>query len=124
MLPFSIGGVENHIWSLSQCLLRRSCKVVVITHMYGEHEGIRYMPGGLKVYYTPITTFVKKVAFPTYTALFPILRDILIREDVSIVHGHQVLPGKLVLAVRRAAIIPLYILSLSPSLFLSLAFRV
>ena len=86
----SVGGVEQHIWSLSQCLLKLGCKVVVVTHAYNELSGVRVMTGGLKVFYVPMVPFTKKVAFPTYTALLPIFREILIREGVTIVHGHQV----------------------------------
>lgn len=38
-----------HIWSLSQCLLRRGHRVVVITHGYDNRKGVRYMTNGLKV---------------------------------------------------------------------------
>ena len=46
-----LGGVEMHIWSLAQHLLRLGHKVIVITHAYGQRKGVRYMPGPLKVYY-------------------------------------------------------------------------
>ena len=46
----NLGGVEMHIWSLSQCLIQRGHKVVVLTHAYGDRQGIRYMTNGLKVY--------------------------------------------------------------------------
>jgi hypothetical protein len=86
----SVGGVEQHIWSLSQSLLQLGCRVIVVTHAYGDVHGVRHMVGGLKVYYTPMTPFTLKVALPTYTALLPIFRDIVVREGVTIVHGHQV----------------------------------
>jgi hypothetical protein len=95
----SVGGVEQHIWSLSQCLLRLGWRVIVVTHAYGDCRGVRHMAGGLKVYYTPMTPFTQKVALPTYTALLPIFRDIVLRERVLIVHGHQVRCA----GVRRAA---------------------
>lgn len=44
-----LGGVEMHIWSLSQCLLRRGHRVVVVTHAYDNRKGVRYMTNGLKV---------------------------------------------------------------------------
>ena len=44
-----MGGVEMHIWSLAQCLLRRGHKVVVITHAYDGRVGVRYMTNGLTV---------------------------------------------------------------------------
>lgn len=46
-----LGGVEMHIWSLSQHLIRLGHKVIVITHAYGKRKGVRYMAGPLKVYY-------------------------------------------------------------------------
>lgn len=84
-----LGGVEMHIWSLSQCLLQRGHKVIVITHATGNRKGIRYMTNGLKVYYLPIVPFVDNVAFPTFYGSFSLLRQILIREQIEIVHGHQ-----------------------------------
>jgi glycosyltransferase involved in cell wall biosynthesis len=46
-----LGGVEMHIWSLSQQLIRLGHKVIVITHAYDNRKGVRYLPGPLKVYY-------------------------------------------------------------------------
>lgn len=43
------GGVESHIYQLSQCLLARGHKVVVFTHAYGQRSGVRYFTNGLKV---------------------------------------------------------------------------
>ena len=43
------GGVEEHIFNLSQCLIMKGHKVIVITHSYGKRAGIRYMTNGLKV---------------------------------------------------------------------------
>jgi phosphatidylinositol glycan class A protein len=45
-----MGGVEEHIFNLSQCLIRRGHKVIVMTHSYGERVGVRYMTNGLKVW--------------------------------------------------------------------------
>lgn len=44
-----IGGVENHIYQLSQCLIQRNHKVIVVTHAYDDRVGVRYMTNGLKV---------------------------------------------------------------------------
>lgn len=44
-----IGGVENHIYQLSQCLIERDYKVIVVTHAYDDRVGVRYMTNGLKV---------------------------------------------------------------------------
>ncbi|CAI8592427.1 unnamed protein product [Vicia faba] len=85
----NFGGVENHIYYLSQCLLNLGHKVVVATHAYGNRSGVRYMTGGLKVYYVPWRPFVMQNTFPTIYGLLPIIRTILIRERITVVHGHQ-----------------------------------
>ena len=85
----NLGGVEMHIWSLAQCLIQRGHKVIVITHAYEGRQGIRYMTNGLKVYYLPLTVFYDQVIMPTCYAFFPLFRNILIRERINIVHGHQ-----------------------------------
>ena len=46
-----MGGVEMHIWSLSQHLIRLGHKVIVVTHSYANRKGVRYMQDNLKVYY-------------------------------------------------------------------------
>lgn len=45
----NLGGVESHIFTLSQCLITLGHKVIVITHSYGNRVGVRYMTNGLKV---------------------------------------------------------------------------
>nr|XP_008384391.2 phosphatidylinositol N-acetylglucosaminyltransferase subunit A-like [Malus domestica] len=83
----NFGGVENHIYYLSQCLLKLGHKVVV-THAYNNRSGVRYMTGGLKVYYV-WKPFLMQNTFPTFYGTLPIVRTILIREKISLVHGHQ-----------------------------------
>lgn len=64
-------------------------QVVVVTHAYGKRSGVRYMTGGLKVYYVPWRPFFNQNTFPTLYGTLPIIRTILIRERINIVHGHQ-----------------------------------
>ncbi|KAF5187211.1 Phosphatidylinositol n-acetylglucosaminyltransferase gpi3 subunit [Thalictrum thalictroides] len=85
----NFGGVENHIYYLSQCLLKLGHKVVVMTHAYGNRSGVRYMTGGLKVYYIPWKPFLMQNTLPTIYGTLPIIRTILVRERISLVHGHQ-----------------------------------
>ncbi|XVF20278.1 hypothetical protein REPUB_Repub11eG0184100 [Reevesia pubescens] len=85
----NFGGVENHIYYLSQCLLKLGHKVIVMTHAYGNRSGVRYMTGGLKVYYVPWRPFLMQNTLPTFYGTFPIIRTILLREKISLVHGHQ-----------------------------------
>jgi len=47
------GGVESHIYQLSQRLIDRGHKVIVITHASGDRTGIRYLTNGLKVLLSP-----------------------------------------------------------------------
>jgi phosphatidylinositol glycan class A protein len=44
---------------------------------------------GLKVYYLPCMAFYDQCTFPAPGTMFPLIRNILIRERVDIVHGHQ-----------------------------------
>ncbi|EDV26940.1 uncharacterized protein TRIADDRAFT_23147 [Trichoplax adhaerens] len=84
----NIGGVENHIFQLSQCLIERGHKVVVVTHSYGNRTGIRHMTNFLKVYYLPMKVFWLQSTMPTIFTTLPILRCIFIREQITLVHGH------------------------------------
>jgi phosphatidylinositol glycan class A protein len=88
-----LGGVEMHIWSLSQCLLALGHRVVVVTGNYAagagsRRTGVRYMTNGLKVYYLPLVPCFDQAVFPSYFAGLPLFRNILLRERVGIVHGH------------------------------------
>ena len=85
----NMGGVETHIWSLSQCLMQRGHKVIVVTHAYDGCQGVRYMTNGLKVYYLSLSTCYDQVIFPSLCSFFALFRNILVRERISIVHGHQ-----------------------------------
>ncbi|CAF1665492.1 unnamed protein product [Adineta ricciae] len=84
-----IGGVENHIYQLSQCLIDRDHKVIVITHAYNDRVGVRYMTNGLKVYYLPFKPFYNNAILPTVFSTIPLIRSILLRERITIVHGHS-----------------------------------
>ncbi|KAF4678222.1 hypothetical protein FOL47_003284 [Perkinsus chesapeaki] len=84
-----LGGVEMHIYQLSQCLMELGFYVIVITHYRGDRMGIRYMTNGLKVYYLPYKTFVDQCTPPAFITYFALMRQILIRERIDIVHGHQ-----------------------------------
>ncbi|KAJ5070951.1 n-acetylglucosaminyl-phosphatidylinositol biosynthetic protein [Anaeramoeba ignava] len=85
----NVGGVENHIFQLSQCLIKRGHKVVVCTHQYKKRKGIRYMTNGLKVYYIPKQPTFRQTTLPTLLNSLPMFRNIMIRERIDIVHGHQ-----------------------------------
>lgn len=78
-----------HIFSLAQHLIRQNHKVIVITHSYNGRKGVRYLPGPMKVYYCPIISMVDDDAMPTFSATLPLIRHILIRERIQVVHAHQ-----------------------------------
>ena len=86
----STGGVEMHIHQLAQCLLRHGHKVIVITHKYGSRTGVRWLAGGLKVYHVPFASVYDRCLLPTGVLLLPLLRDILVRERITVVHAHAV----------------------------------
>lgn len=85
----NMGGVEEHIFNLSQCLLGRGHKVVILTHSYGDRIGVRYMTNGLKVYYIPVKVFYNQCVLPTMICSLPLIRYIFLREEIEIVHGHS-----------------------------------
>lgn len=82
------GGVESHIYQLSTKLIDRGHKVVIITHAYEGRTGIRYLTNGLKVYHVPFFVIYRETTMPTVFSFFPIFRNIIIREEIEIVHGH------------------------------------
>lgn len=87
-----LGGVEMHIWSLAQCLVKMGHKVIIVTNIYntsnGKRVGVRHMTNGVKMYYMPVVAMFDQATMPTYYAFFPLFRKILIRERIDIVHGH------------------------------------
>ncbi|PKI82272.1 phosphatidylinositol N-acetylglucosaminyltransferase [Malassezia vespertilionis] len=86
----NVGGVEGHMYTVAQHLLQRGHKVIVITHAYAPHRrGVRYLSGGLKVYYIPLPIIERQDVFPSLFNHMPIMRAILLREDIQLVHGHQ-----------------------------------
>lgn len=82
------GGVEFHVYHLSQKLIDMGHSVIIITHDYGNRSGIRMLTNGLRVYYVPFLEVYRSTALPTVFLAFPILRNIFIREQIDIVHGH------------------------------------
>lgn len=98
------GGVELHVYHLSQKLILLGHSVIIITHDYGTRTGIRYLTNGLKVYYLPFFVLYREATFPTVFLAFPILRNIFIRENIDIVHGHGLLSSLCHEAILHAGI--------------------
>ncbi|XP_043929065.1 phosphatidylinositol N-acetylglucosaminyltransferase subunit A [Protopterus annectens] len=85
----NMGGVESHIYQLSQCLIERGHKVIIVTHSYGNRKGIRYLTKGLKVYYLPLKVMYNQSTATTLFHTLPLFRSIFIREQVTIIHAHS-----------------------------------
>uniref|UniRef100_A0A8C4QVC5 phosphatidylinositol N-acetylglucosaminyltransferase n=1 Tax=Eptatretus burgeri TaxID=7764 RepID=A0A8C4QVC5_EPTBU len=83
------GGVESHVYQLSQCLVERGHRVVVVTHAYGDRAGIRYLTNGLRVYYLPLRPMYNQATAPTLFHSLALLRCVFIREHVTVVHAHS-----------------------------------
>lgn len=88
----NLGGVEMHEFAIGYCLKERGHNVIAITKNYGDRTGVRYLPNGIKVYHIPIQNIPgsNKAVNPNFLMIeiVPILREILIRESIDIVHTH------------------------------------
>nr|CAD2209019.1 unnamed protein product [Meloidogyne enterolobii] len=83
------GGVETHIYQLAKCLLNNGHKVIVLTHAYGNRNGIRYLYSGkLKVYYLPCLVIGNNY-LPSALGSLPWFRKIFSFENIQIVHSHS-----------------------------------
>jgi phosphatidylinositol N-acetylglucosaminyltransferase subunit A len=98
----NIGGVESHIYYLSQRLVQNGNKVVIITHAYPNRNGIRYLSSCVKVYYLPHWLVTDQVSLPTVYSFFPLFRQIMIREKIDIVHGHAAFSSMALEAILHA----------------------
>ncbi|XP_060689326.1 phosphatidylinositol N-acetylglucosaminyltransferase subunit A [Hemiscyllium ocellatum] len=85
----NMGGVESHIYQLSQCLIERGHKVIVLSHAYGARRGVRYLSHGLKVYYLPLRVMYNQSTASTLFHSLPLVRWVLVRERVALVHAHS-----------------------------------
>lgn len=47
------------------------------------------MTNGLKVYYIPVKVFYNQCVLPTMICSLPLIRYILLREKIQIIHGHS-----------------------------------
>lgn len=76
-----------------------------------ERVGVRYMSRGLKVYYIPLPIMMGNLSFPLLLGLFPVLRNIIVRERIDLVHGYVVRRSRL--TDPDHTVLPLLLLSLS-----------
>lgn len=60
----------------------------MVTHAYRGRTGVHYLTNGLKVYHVPFLVIYRETTMPTVFSFFPMFRNIIIREQIEIVHGH------------------------------------
>lgn len=113
----NVGGVESHIYQLSQCLIACGHKVVVVTHAYNDRTGVRYMSNGLKVYYLPLAIVYSQCILPSIISTFPLLRQILLRERINIVHAHSAFSALALEAIIHARVLGIRSVFTDHSLF-------
>jgi len=114
------GGVESHLMSLCMGLLKLGHHVIIITKSFGDRHGVRYMTNGVKIYYLPVLTIDTasgKATLPLLYGMFPIYRQIWIREQIEIVHGHQCTGGMGMEALLHARTMGLHTVFTDHSLF-------
>lgn len=85
----NMGGVESHIYQLSQCLIEKGHKVVIVTHAYGRRKGVRHLTNGLKVYYLPLQVMYNQSTATTCFHSLPLMRCVFVRERITVVHAHS-----------------------------------
>ncbi len=105
------------MYCLSQRLVQKGHKVVIITHAYPNRTGIRYLSSCVKVYYLPHWLVTDQVSLPTVYSFFPLLRQILIREKIDIVHGHAAFSSMALEAIMHAKTMGLKAIFTDHSLF-------
>ena len=84
-----LGGVETHIYSLSQLLAAAGHAVTIVTKSLGGRCGVRCLPNSVKAYYAPFTELTAGTTVPTFTISYLYIRTILNREAINLVHTHQ-----------------------------------
>ncbi|KAI5190678.1 phosphatidylinositol N-acetylglucosaminyltransferase subunit A [Nematocida minor] len=83
-----LGGVENHILNLSKELKKLGHTVIIITNANTGVSGVRYVDG-FKVYYLELFTLFGGSVFPTVLCSSMPIVELLLAEEIEIVHGHQ-----------------------------------
>jgi len=84
------GGVETHGYQLAQCLIERGHKVTILSNKFNsERSGVRTFVNGVKIYHLPYIPALNGVnSFFTLWHAIPVMRQIMIKEHIDIVHGH------------------------------------
>jgi len=62
LVPPKYGGVETHIFFLSQCLIDRGHKITGLGNYFlSARTGVRNYPNGMKFYYLPHKPWIASV---------------------------------------------------------------
>jgi phosphatidylinositol N-acetylglucosaminyltransferase subunit A len=78
----SLGGVEMHIHELACRISKKIDNLIIITHQYPDHVGVRY-ESGFKIYYLPIPYDKNlNVIYPTFFLNFCKAKKILEEENI------------------------------------------
>lgn len=75
------------------------------------------MTCGLKVYYLPFLVIYNQCTLPTIMISFPLIRNILIREDITVVHAHSAFSSLALEVMLHAATLGLRAVFTDHSLF-------
>ncbi|GMI01788.1 hypothetical protein TrLO_g3132 [Triparma laevis f. longispina] len=82
-----VGGVETHIRSLSSKLAENH-KVTILTSSSNSSHGLLPL-GPLKIYYLPLLPLSSGTSLPTFFSSYIFFKTVIIREGITLVHGHQ-----------------------------------
>lgn len=83
------GGVEIHIQNLAMSLLQYKNKVVILTRSKCSLNGLYFMNSSIRIYYVPTMHFIKGTSIPYLSTLHQYLKQIVIHENIEIIHMHQ-----------------------------------
>ncbi|PWN25862.1 UDP-Glycosyltransferase/glycogen phosphorylase [Jaminaea rosea] len=116
-----VGGVEGHMLAIGRELVARGHTVIVITHAYApDRTGIRHLSVSspttsepqvrtLKIYHLPLLPVPgTQATLPQFFASHPLIRTILLRERVQLLHAHQALSSLAHEALLHARCLPLH----------------
>ncbi|GMI03309.1 hypothetical protein TrVE_jg4118 [Triparma verrucosa] len=85
--PPRVGGVEEHIRSLAEKLSEKH-KVTILTSAANGCNGIVHL-GAIKIYYLPLLPLSAGTSVPTFFASYIFFKTVLVRDRITLVHGHQ-----------------------------------
>lgn len=82
------GGIETHIKTISDELIKLGNNVIVITHKYKNYKNCVHI-GNIIVYYLDLPIIAMNTTFPTLFTNYLIFKHIFEKHSINLVHGHQ-----------------------------------